>query len=69
VEHDRQIFDEPSGWQFKRIIDSPLVNNFDNLYAQLKTTYQTELSAYAYRPILNKIDVSICFKKLIQQIS
>jgi hypothetical protein len=68
VEHDRQIFDEPSGWQSKQIIDSPLVNDFDNLWAQLKITYQTELSAYAYRPIPNEVDVSICFKKLIQQI-
>ena len=46
-----------------------MVNDFDNLYAQLKTTYQTEFTAFDYRPILNKIDVSICFKKLIQQIS
>ncbi len=68
MEHDRQIFDEPSGWQSKQIIDSPLVNDFDNLWAQLKITYQTELSAYAYRPIPNEVDVSICFKKLIQQI-
>ena len=68
VEHDRQIFDEPSGWQFKQIADSPLVNDFDNLWAQLKITYQTELSAYAYRPIPNEVNVSICFKKMIQQI-
>ncbi|MEY3426412.1 MAG: hypothetical protein RL679_1770, partial [Bacteroidota bacterium] len=68
VEHDRQIFDEPSGWQFKQIVDSPLVNDFDNLWPQLKITYQTELSAYAYRPIPNEADVSICFKKLTQQI-
>lgn len=68
VEHDRQIFDEPLGWQSKQILESPLVNDFDNLWGKLKIIYQTELSAYAYRPIPNELDVSICFKKLIQQI-
>jgi predicted nucleotidyltransferase component of viral defense system len=68
IQHDRQIFDEPVGWQSKQIIDSPLVNDFDKLWAQLKFTYQTELSAYAYRTIPNEVDVSNCFKKLIKQI-
>ncbi len=69
IQHDRQIFDEPFGWQSKQILDSPLVNDFDNVWGQLKIIYQTELSAYAYRPIPNEAEVSNCFKKLIQQIS
>ncbi len=68
LQHDRDMFEEPKDWQNKLITESPLVNDFTNLWDQLKVKYQTELSALAYRPIPNEKDVAICFEKLIMRI-
>lgn len=66
--HDREMFEEPAGWQNKSSAESPLVNDFSNLWKQLKEKYQTELSALAYRPIPHEKDVANCFEKLINRI-
>lgn len=68
LQHDREMFDEPSGWQTKSISDSPLITNFSIVWDQLKEKYQTELSALAYRPIPVENNVAKCFKDLIQRI-
>lgn len=68
LEHDREMFEEPKGWQTKSISESPLVTDFSSLWKQLKEKYQTELSALAYRPIPNENDVAKCFKELIKRI-
>jgi len=68
LQHDREMFEEPKGWHHKSISESPLVNNFSNLWKQLKEKYQTELSALAYRPIPSEIEVAKCFEKLIKKI-
>ncbi|MCK6612438.1 MAG: nucleotidyl transferase AbiEii/AbiGii toxin family protein [Bacteroidia bacterium] len=68
LEHDREMFEEPTGWQTKEITESPLVNDFSNLWQQLKEKYQTELSALAYRPIPDEKDVAKCFEELIKKI-
>jgi predicted nucleotidyltransferase component of viral defense system len=68
LQHDRAIFEEPRGWQHKLIVESPLVNNFENIWKQLKEKYQTELSALAYRPIPHEKDVSEVFIELIKRI-
>ena len=65
LQHDRAMFEEPTGWQTKAISESPLVNDFSNLWQQLKEKYQTELSALAYRPIPDEKDVAKCFEELI----
>jgi hypothetical protein len=68
LQHDRDIFDEPFQWQNKTINESPLITDFDNIWAKIKNIYQTELSAYAYRPIPFEIDVAACFKQLTKRI-
>lgn len=68
LEHDREMFEEPKGWQTKSISESALVTDFSSLWKQLKEKYQTELSALAYRPIPNENDVAKCFKELIKRI-
>ena len=45
LQHDRAMFEEPTGWQNKLITESPFVNDFSNLWKQLKVKYHTELSA------------------------
>ncbi|HAD34671.1 MAG TPA: nucleotidyltransferase [Chitinophagaceae bacterium] len=68
LQHDREMFDEPLGWQTKSVSDSPLITNFSIVWDQLKEKYQTELSALAYRPIPVENDVAKCFEELIKRI-
>lgn len=68
LQHDREMFEEPKGWQTKVNSASPLVNDFTNVWQQLKEKYQTELSALAFRPIPNEKDVAKCFEELIKRI-
>ena len=68
LQHDREMFEEPKGWQTKTISESPLVNNFSELWNQLKEKYQSELSALAYRPIPSEKEVEKCFANLISRI-
>lgn len=68
LNHDREIFEEPKGWQHKLVTESPLVNNFPNLWKQLKETYQAELSAFAYRPVPDENAVAKLFEELIKRI-
>ncbi len=68
IEHDKQQFDEPSGWSKKHINESPLITDFDNLWKQLKKTYTNELSMLAYSEIPNEKEVAISFKKLMNKL-
>lgn len=68
LQHDRDMFEEPEGWQSKSISESPLMIDFLTIWKQLKEKYQTELSALAYRPIPNEKDVAKCFEELIKRI-
>jgi predicted nucleotidyltransferase component of viral defense system len=68
LQHDREMFEEPKDWQSKTVSESSLVNDFDDLWQQIKEKYQTELSALAYRPIPNEKDVAECFEDLINRI-
>lgn len=66
--HDKEIFDEPAGWQNKSIAESPLMNNFDNSWAKLKELYRTELSALAYTPIPDEKLIAKEFTELVKLI-
>jgi hypothetical protein len=68
LQHDRAMFEEPTGWQTKAISESPLVNNFSSVWQQLKEKCQTELSALAYRPIPGEHEVATCFERLLKRI-
>ena len=56
LNHDRELFDNPSGWRNKSIADSPLMNNFKNLWSELKKRYESELPPLAYSPSIPKSD-------------
>jgi predicted nucleotidyltransferase component of viral defense system len=68
MQHDREIFEEPTGWQTKPLTESPLITNFPILWEQLKGKYQTELSSLAFRTIPNENEVANCFEELIKRI-
>jgi predicted nucleotidyltransferase component of viral defense system len=68
LQHDREMFEEPKGWQSKSISESPLMTDFSTIWKKLSEKYQTELSALAYRPIPDEKDVAKCFEELIKRI-
>lgn len=68
LNHDKEMFEEPNGWQNRLTVESPLINNFSSIWQQIKEKYQNELSALAYRPIPNEKDIAKCFENLITKI-
>ncbi len=68
VRHDKEMFEEPIGWQNKLVATSPLIINFDSYWKQLKEKYRTELSVLAYTPIPDEKLIAKQFKQLIKLI-
>ena len=67
LKHDRQLFDEPHGWQKKPLADSPLVSDFEDMWKQLKNKYKSELTALAFAPIPDENKIEKVFKTLIKK--
>lgn len=68
LKHDKEMFDEPIGWKNKSLAESPLINDFDNIWKQVKETYKTELSVLAYTPIPDEKKVAGRFKELMKRL-
>ena len=68
LHHDREIFDEPKGWQTKQISESPLLNSFSSIWEKVRAIYQTELSALAYRAIPSEESIAKSFIELTNRI-
>jgi hypothetical protein len=66
--HDKQEFDEPQGWQKKAIKDSPLITNFPNLWTNLRSTYQNELTPLAFLEIPNEKMIEESFIITMKQV-
>ena len=65
--HDKQEFDEPQGWQTKAVKDSPLITDFPNLWTNLRSTYQNELTPLAYSEIPNEKLIEDSFMTTIKK--
>lgn len=68
LQHDKDLFEEPLGWQVKELKDSQLISNFDQIWDNLKDKYQSELTALSYREIPNEKLISEVFIKLINRV-
>ena len=68
LEHDREMFEEPLGWQNKSVSESPLIVDFPIIWKELKVKYETELSDFAYRPIPEQEKVEDTFIKLLKRV-
>ena len=64
--HDQQEFEQPKGWQTKTINDSPLVKDFPALWANLRSTYQNELTPLAFSKIPDEKLIEESFKRIIE---
>jgi hypothetical protein len=67
--YDQQEFDEPSGWQTKTLNDSPLLIDFPDVWASLRTTYQNELSNLAFAEIPDEEEVETTVQQIINIIT
>lgn len=54
---DQARFKEPSGWQHRKLTDSPLVTSLDAVWDRLVPTYNAELPELAYRKIPDQSEV------------
>ena len=68
LKHDKEIFDEPEGWNTKNLIDSPLVKDFNNIWGKIKSKYEQELSGLAYRAIPDEKVVARSFIEIMNLI-
>ncbi len=68
LNHDREMFDEPTGWEGRPILESPLINNFPVIWDKLTSVYKTELSALAYTPIPDQQLVAQSFTEILEQL-
>lgn len=66
LEHDKELFDEPKGWNKKRVEDAPIINNFPNIWSEIKGRYLIELSALAYSQIPDEKSIFDSFEFLIK---
>ena len=66
--HDQTEFDTPRGWTDKTIKESPLLDNFQTLWQELRSTYQTELRPLAFIEIPDEKQIEKVFMKLMEQI-
>lgn len=69
LEHDQKEFDEPEGWQEKSIADSPLATRFDELWAAIAPTYQTEMASLSFAAIPPADKVAAVAKALFLQLA
>jgi len=65
---DQQEFDRPKGWQGKTIKDSPLLKEFPALWANLSSTYHSELTPLAFSEIPNEKLVAESFIRIMKNL-
>lgn len=51
IEHDRNQFREPNGWQNRSLKESLLIKDFSRLWNELSQFYQSELTGLSYAAI------------------
>jgi len=61
LEHDRQSFSKPDGWQTRLLNQSPLIVDLHATWQLLQSTYLNELPDLAYRdiPFVDAVEESV----------
>ena len=67
--HDQEEFDEPQGWKIKTIKDSSLINDFSIIWANLRSTYQSELTPLAFVKIPEEKLIERSFERMIEKVN
>lgn len=66
LNHDREKFSHPDGWQNKTLKDSPLITDWKGTWQKLSPKYSSELPPLAYNPIPSYKAIEV---KLIELLS
>ena len=62
--HDQGVFDSPEGWKDKSPEETPLINDFPNLWKLLKVIYSRELPLLAFSEIPEESKVEESFIRI-----
>lgn len=66
---DQARFDEPEGWQSRTVADSPLLRDFDAVWAYLSPLYESELVGLVFQPTIpDAADVAASFKTVAEKL-
>lgn len=65
LSHDQHTFGVPNGWQTKSLNQSPLLNQWHDIWQKLRPTYMRELPILSYRDIPNPDDVETALRKIL----
>ena len=64
-----QAFDEPIGWsRLENLSQSPLIKDFNGLWASLAPKYEENLSSIAYRKIPSSDTIKASFLKILNSL-
>jgi len=69
IKHDRLALNEPPGWDQKTISLSPLINDFDMIWGNIKAVYVSELSNLAFSRIPDEKEVLFSFNEIVRKLS
>lgn len=68
LEHDRQSFAKPDGWQNRPLLDSPLIKDLHATWKLLQPTYLRELPDLSFRQIPSVEDIENSIQALLTYI-
>ncbi len=68
LQHDKEQFSKPEGWQKRGLDESPLVLSLDEVWARLESTYLSELPELAYDAIPDSNDIVENIRKILKYI-
>lgn len=57
LSHDKEMFEDPKGWQDVAIKDIPLFNDTERVWSELTSIYRSELSGLAFEEIPDEKEV------------
>ena len=66
LEHDRQNFDKPEGWQSRHLEQSPLITDLSQVWENLEGVYMSELPDLAYRAVPDPKEVKDSIDELMR---
>ena len=66
---DQDRFDEPEGWKSRTVADSPLLRDFDAVWAYLSPLYESELVGLVFQPTIpDATAVAASFKTIAEKL-
>ncbi len=65
---DQERFDYPTGWQSKKLTDSPLITDTASVWSQVENIYTNELPFLAYRQVPNPEEILSSLHEIVSYV-